>query len=207
MEILTKENLVGAKAAPTAISKDLHSLTKGNQFSLVRIHFSHPRIRWKLVRSWGWGSKRDPDITLQNLAASSLNLLVEDAQWDTSLSMHLSWASEPEHFTNKLGKFKGPAGSAVSNASSTFASIQSLESLGWSIVRYIRYLSASIWRPIYYNQQQSEIAIMAAALSVCSQFGSASCLQLSLTYGCFATFFAWNGEFSSLQSVLLGLLC
>ena len=37
MEILTKENLVGAKTAPTAISRTGTPLV-----SLVRIHFSHP---------------------------------------------------------------------------------------------------------------------------------------------------------------------
>ena len=41
MEILTKENVVGARIAPTDLH-DFHSLTKGNQVSLVRIHFSHP---------------------------------------------------------------------------------------------------------------------------------------------------------------------
>ena len=41
MEILTTENLVGAKTAPTAISrKDFRSLTKENQVSLLRIHIS-----------------------------------------------------------------------------------------------------------------------------------------------------------------------
>ena len=41
MEILTKENLVGAKIVPTAVSKTF-TLSKGNQVSFVRIHFSHP---------------------------------------------------------------------------------------------------------------------------------------------------------------------
>ena len=35
MEILTKENMVGAE-------RTFHSLTEGNQVCLVRTHFSHP---------------------------------------------------------------------------------------------------------------------------------------------------------------------
>ena len=41
MEILTKENLVGKNCSHCNF-QDFHSLTKGNQVSLVRIHFSHP---------------------------------------------------------------------------------------------------------------------------------------------------------------------
>ena len=45
METLTKENLVGAKTA----------LTKGNQVSLVRIHFSHPESDGKSADVGGGG--------------------------------------------------------------------------------------------------------------------------------------------------------
>ena len=42
MEILTEENLVGAKNCSHCNFQDFHSLTRGNHVSLVRIHFSHP---------------------------------------------------------------------------------------------------------------------------------------------------------------------
>ena len=45
MEILTKENLVEAKTAPTAISRTLPPF----QVSLVRIHFFH---NWRLPKGW-----------------------------------------------------------------------------------------------------------------------------------------------------------
>ena len=42
MEILTKENLIGAKSCSHCSFQDFHTLTKGNHVSLVvRIHFSH----------------------------------------------------------------------------------------------------------------------------------------------------------------------
>ena len=43
MEILTKEDLVVARTAPTAISRDFHSLSKESKVSL---------IRWKIIRRW-----------------------------------------------------------------------------------------------------------------------------------------------------------
>ena len=61
MEILTKENLVGAKAAPTAVSRDFHSLSKGNQVSLVRPFLSEPGSKSKNSRLGGWGWKNGPD--------------------------------------------------------------------------------------------------------------------------------------------------
>ena len=68
MEILTKENLVRAKSAPTVVSQDFHSLTMGNQVSFVRILFSHPESDGKIVRRWGRGSNRDPDTRLPTRA-------------------------------------------------------------------------------------------------------------------------------------------
>ena len=64
MEILTKENLVGAKVAPKScrFSSDFHSLTKGNSGpSFGKDLLLPPRIRRKIVRRWGWGSNRDPE--------------------------------------------------------------------------------------------------------------------------------------------------
>ena len=55
MEIPTKENLVRSKTAPTANFKGFHSLTKGNQVSLVRIHFSPPESDGKLAGIGGGG--------------------------------------------------------------------------------------------------------------------------------------------------------
>ena len=52
MEILTKENLVGAKVAPTAISRTFTPLLKGNQV-------------------WGW--KNDPE----DMRAANLLLTIE----------------------------------------------------------------------------------------------------------------------------------
>ena len=46
MEILTEENLVGAKIA--------HSLTKGNQASLVRTFLSDPGSESQISRVGGW---------------------------------------------------------------------------------------------------------------------------------------------------------
>ena len=42
MAIPTKENLVGAKTVPTAISSHFHSLSKENQVFLVRAFLSEP---------------------------------------------------------------------------------------------------------------------------------------------------------------------
>ena len=42
MEILTKDNLVGAKTAPTAVSRTFTPLLNENRVPLVRIHFFHP---------------------------------------------------------------------------------------------------------------------------------------------------------------------
>ena len=58
MEILTKENLVGAKIARTA---DFHSLSKENQVSLVRTFRSEPGSGSKISRLAGQGWKRDLD--------------------------------------------------------------------------------------------------------------------------------------------------
>ena len=55
MEIPTKENLVGAETAPTAISRTFTPLSKGNQVSLVRIHFSHPESDGKWADVGGGG--------------------------------------------------------------------------------------------------------------------------------------------------------
>ena len=42
MEILSKENLVGATAAPTALFQNIHSLSKENQVSFVWTFLSEP---------------------------------------------------------------------------------------------------------------------------------------------------------------------
>ena len=55
MESLTKENLVGAKMAPTAVSSSFHSLTKENQVSLVRTFLSDPGSESKNIGLGGWG--------------------------------------------------------------------------------------------------------------------------------------------------------
>ena len=56
MEILTKEKLVGAKTAPTAVSKTFTPLiTKGSQVSLVRIHFSHNQNQTENRQTLGVG--------------------------------------------------------------------------------------------------------------------------------------------------------
>ena len=47
MEILTKENLVGAKDHSHCSFQDFHSLRQENQVSLVRIHFAHPEADGK----------------------------------------------------------------------------------------------------------------------------------------------------------------
>ena len=60
MEILTKENLVGAESAPTAISRILTPLTEAKPGFLSKDSLLPPRIRWKIVRRWGQGSIRDP---------------------------------------------------------------------------------------------------------------------------------------------------
>ena len=55
MEILSKENLVGAETAPTAVSRTFRPLSKENQVSLVRIHFSHPESDGKSADVGGGG--------------------------------------------------------------------------------------------------------------------------------------------------------
>ena len=47
MEIHNKANLVGAKTAPTAISKTFSPLLRETRFYRVRIHFSHPEADGK----------------------------------------------------------------------------------------------------------------------------------------------------------------
>ena len=52
MGILIKENLVGAEAAPTAISSTVkvsHSLSKENQLYLLKLIFSHTGSDGKLA--------------------------------------------------------------------------------------------------------------------------------------------------------------
>ena len=41
-KFLLRRTWLGQKTAPTAIFQDFHSLSKGKQVALVRIHFSHP---------------------------------------------------------------------------------------------------------------------------------------------------------------------
>ena len=51
LKIFTKENLVGAKIAPTAVSRTLmHALSKENQVSLVRSFLSEPSF-WARLRN------------------------------------------------------------------------------------------------------------------------------------------------------------
>ena len=57
MEILTEENLVGAKTAPTGIPMTF----TGESGFLTKDFLLPPRIRWKVIRRWRWGSHRDPD--------------------------------------------------------------------------------------------------------------------------------------------------
>ena len=63
MEILTKENLVGAKISPTAVSRAFTPLllSKENQVSLVRTFLSQPGSESKINRRGGWGWKNDPE--------------------------------------------------------------------------------------------------------------------------------------------------
>ena len=61
MEILTKENLVGAKIAPTAVSRTFTPLLKGDQVSLVRTFLSDPGSERKISRLGGWGWKNDSE--------------------------------------------------------------------------------------------------------------------------------------------------
>ena len=58
MEILTKENLVGAKTGAHHSFQDFHSLTKENQVSLVRTFLSDPGSESKITRLGGWGWKK-----------------------------------------------------------------------------------------------------------------------------------------------------
>ena len=55
MELLTKENLVGAKTPPTAVSRTFTPLIRGNQRSLLRIQFSHPESDGKSAGLGGGG--------------------------------------------------------------------------------------------------------------------------------------------------------
>ena len=55
LAILTEENLVRTKNCCHCSFQNFHSFTKGNQVSLVRIHFSHPRIGRKIPGCWGRG--------------------------------------------------------------------------------------------------------------------------------------------------------
>ena len=73
MEILTKGNL-GQKQLPLQFPglSQLHPLIKGNQVSLVRIHFSHPESDGN--RRWGWGSNRDPDCLYNALVEVILSI-------------------------------------------------------------------------------------------------------------------------------------
>ena len=56
-EILTKENLVGTKNCSHCSFQDFHSLSKGNQVSLVRTFLSEPGSGSKIGRLGGWGWK------------------------------------------------------------------------------------------------------------------------------------------------------
>ena len=63
MEILTEENLVGARTAPTAISRTVIPLVTVRETRfLSKDSLLPPRMRWKIGRRWGWGSNRDPDF-------------------------------------------------------------------------------------------------------------------------------------------------
>ena len=61
MEILTKENLVGTKTAPAAVSRTFTPLLRRNQVSLVSTFLSDPGSESKISRLRGWGWKNDPD--------------------------------------------------------------------------------------------------------------------------------------------------
>ena len=71
MGILTEENLVGAKTAPTATS----TLGKENQVSLVvRAFLSEPGSGSKIGRLGGGGWKKDPEKTLRVRLLEKINL-------------------------------------------------------------------------------------------------------------------------------------
>ena len=65
MEILTKENLVDCSHCNF---QDFQSLTKGNQVSLVRIHFSHNQNQMENRQTLGSGVKSgsQKDIIFSN---------------------------------------------------------------------------------------------------------------------------------------------
>ena len=64
-EILTKENLVGAKTVPTAISRTFTSLVKRIRVSIVRTFLSAPGSEGKIGRLGRWGWKNDLSIFLK----------------------------------------------------------------------------------------------------------------------------------------------
>ena len=89
MEILTKENLVGAKNCSHCSFQDFHYLTKGNQLSLVRSCKDSglpPRIRWKIGRRWGWGSNRDLERFLPAFPSCSKEIAVQEKSGNTPKS-------------------------------------------------------------------------------------------------------------------------
>ena len=53
-EILTKEILVGAKTAPTVVSRTFHSLSRENQVALVRTFLSETGSESKISGLGGW---------------------------------------------------------------------------------------------------------------------------------------------------------
>ena len=61
MDIITEENLVGAKTAPTAISRTCAPFVRKSGF-LTKDSLLPLGIRWKIIRCWGRGSNRDPDF-------------------------------------------------------------------------------------------------------------------------------------------------
>ena len=61
MEVLTKENLVGATNCSQGNFQNFHSLSKENQVSLVRAFLSDPGSESKIRRLKGWGRKNDPE--------------------------------------------------------------------------------------------------------------------------------------------------
>ena len=61
MESLIKESLLGAKIAPTAVSRTFTPLLREPGF-LSKDSLLPLRIKWKTVSRWGRGSNRDPEI-------------------------------------------------------------------------------------------------------------------------------------------------
>ena len=62
MEFLIEENLVGAKAVPTAVSMVFARLLRGNRVSLVRTFLSDPGSESKMSRLGVWGCKHVLDM-------------------------------------------------------------------------------------------------------------------------------------------------